>query len=44
MGRTPFEAAQIDSIVELTNDLYPGLWMLALKYIFNQPEKSVSEI
>ena len=41
MGQTTFEAAQIDSIVELVNDLYDGVRVIVVKKKFNQPEKAV---
>ena len=42
MGNTSLEAAQIDVIIEVSEDLFPGIRCMALKKLFSQPEKSVS--
>lgn len=42
MGKTPFEAAQIDAIMEIANDLFHGVRVIGLKEVYGKPEQSVS--
>ena len=42
MGNTSLEAAQIDVIIAVTEDLFPGIRCMGLKKWFVKPEQSVS--